>query len=335
MTPTIRNLKSQVSDRKSQSPGGFTLVEILVVIAIIGMLVGLLVPAINAARATARRTVIKADMAQLVLAIERFRTSIGGGQYPPDGTSTPDLQQFCTAAWPRVYWIATGKSNYNATPPQVLYPTVTPDTALCFWLGGAQDSSGTTSSGASTTVRFTGFSANPTNPFDNSPSRVQPSFEFPTDTTRLVESTTASGVSNGSTTVYWNLYYYYPPNNKATSANQPYVYFKPVVVTPGQAPQYTSTPIQPGSSANSSGNTTLPYKDSTTSTTAAQMTFVNPQMYQLLCPGLDGKYGNYGLGSGNVPNYPQYPAGGNYDATSGIDDQTNFTNGPTVGSDSQ
>ena len=192
MTRMIQNLKSQISNLKCKRPRcGFTLVEVLVVIAIIGMLVGLLVPAINAARLSGRRAVIKAEMTQLTNAIESFRTSLGGGQYPPDGTNLQDWQQFFTLAWPRTNWyVATPGSNPQAgqlpipacfaMPPPLGGPNgIGPDTALAFWLGGAQDSSGA----------YIGFSANPLNPLDSAsykdssgavhPTRSQPEPERP------------------------------------------------------------------------------------------------------------------------------------------------------------
>ena len=68
-----------------------------------------------------------------------------------------------------------------------------------------------------------------------------------------------------------------------------------------------------------------PFLDSTSPTT-----FINPQSYQLLCPGLDGIYGPT-----TDSNPPQYPSGTNYNPTTGIDDMTNFTQGATVGNDTK
>jgi len=56
---------------------GFTLVELLVVIAVIGMLVALLLPAINAARESGRRTQCANNFKQIGLAIHACEEAYG------------------------------------------------------------------------------------------------------------------------------------------------------------------------------------------------------------------------------------------------------------------
>jgi prepilin-type N-terminal cleavage/methylation domain-containing protein len=60
---------------------GMTLVELLVVMAIIGVLVAMLLPAIQAARASARAASCKSNMRQIGLAIQQYCDS-HKGQFP-------------------------------------------------------------------------------------------------------------------------------------------------------------------------------------------------------------------------------------------------------------
>ena len=82
---------------RSLSPSirGFTLIEILVVIAIIAILIGLLTPAIQAIRESARQTQCRNHLKQMIVACQNYEAAFGqfpgyGGERSPLRVEYPD-----------------------------------------------------------------------------------------------------------------------------------------------------------------------------------------------------------------------------------------------------
>jgi prepilin-type N-terminal cleavage/methylation domain-containing protein len=79
----------EISNRSRSSRSGFTLVELLVVISIVGVLVGLLLPAVQSARESSRRTHCTNNLKQLALAFHEYE--VQHRAYPAGTTfSEPD-----------------------------------------------------------------------------------------------------------------------------------------------------------------------------------------------------------------------------------------------------
>lgn len=71
----------------SRRPAGFTLVELLVVVTIIGILIALLLPAVQGARESGRKTVCQNNLRQIGVALGSYESKLG--VFPPSSTSRP------------------------------------------------------------------------------------------------------------------------------------------------------------------------------------------------------------------------------------------------------
>ncbi len=98
-TPLEIKVSNQGSNRRSKRfLTGFTIVELLTVLAIIAMLVGLLVPALNLVRNIAKETKQKAQLTTIGLALTTFKNDSDYGDYPPsDWHPTPLRREYCGA----------------------------------------------------------------------------------------------------------------------------------------------------------------------------------------------------------------------------------------------
>lgn len=286
---------------------GFTLVEMLVVITIIGILAGLTTAAAIAARNRARIAAISMELQQLDMALKVYRDKFG--EYPPDGTDASAVYRHILRAFPR----CTSIPNYIYSSSGTGTTSLTPFNALVFWLGGLPGSDG----------RPNGFSANPTDPFDNSgstsTSRIGPFFDF--DTARLTAGTVS--LSDLNTYKYW-------PNgatgDKTTGA---IIYFRAEngvyrvggVVTNAIKTANDVDPVTSGTTTvYPAGDTRIGFNG-----TSGSNTWVNPRSFQIMSSGMDATYGSLTLGTTTYPGLA-FPTGENYSDHT-FDDITNFSSG--------
>jgi prepilin-type N-terminal cleavage/methylation domain-containing protein len=256
---------------------GFTLVELLTVIVIIGILAGLVTAAAVHATGTARQFAITNEIAQLGMALEQYKIKFG--EYPPDfaGIMSGDATIRSNAklavinhikrAFPRYRIVGTDVTtqwnNLNADIATVDINRLGPAMALAFWLGGPPAAAGST--------KLAGFSANPANPFILGGSRLDPLFEF--DETRLIVDE-ISGI-----TIYFPPYVRHPDGGNNIAP--PYVYFR--ARSGGYVPAMANFPL-------AGAGTCVPYASHPD--TAGIAVWINPKTYQIICSGRDGYYSN-------------------------------------------
>ncbi|MCL2119412.1 MAG: type II secretion system GspH family protein [Planctomycetaceae bacterium] len=126
----------------SQKDRGFTLVELLVVITIIGVLVGLAAGGAWIVRARAIETMTKAQLSQMEIALEAYKNEFG--EYPPMLNDGNAVMRHVRSRWKRASFSdPTVPTPYDvflerfgltgATESQLIAAS------LAFWLGGYYD----------------------------------------------------------------------------------------------------------------------------------------------------------------------------------------------------
>ena len=202
---TVRKPRTKPAHRR-----GFTLVEMLTVIVIIGILAALTIGGSMAVRNRVRISIVTADIKQLEMALQNYKSEVG--ELPPDfsfcgrGDAIGDaargrVMRHLRKRFPRYRpadfaGFLADASTFLAEPGVLTVGTgnnqLNPSTALTFWLGGDLDADG----------KPRGFHENPSNPFQVGEPRTTPYYDFDSerlDGFRLLQP----GIRPESTYVYF------------------------------------------------------------------------------------------------------------------------------------
>lgn len=280
--------------RRSPQPrrAAFTLVELMMVVAIIGILAGLIVPAVFAAMRAVRTGALAMESQTLAQAVEAYKNKYG--DYPPDGSNASIFERHFRKAFPQILDsefsavnIAAGRSTGAAstTGPQVMDAAE----ALVFALGGfsTDKTKPFTGSGGPLTANGTSWQYNT--------DRDSPLFEF-------IQGQLTLDTSSGATLSTDDAAYYGGTNDAlpayhARGKKAPYVYFEGRTYT-SKIGSGTFYNVYPPSSSSTVGYA-RPYRSDEVNTKVTAATnpdsyyrFVNDRTFQIIGAGLDDTFGN-------------------------------------------
>lgn len=305
---------------------GFTLIEVLIVITIIGILIGLLIPAVGIAYRSVKKSTIAMEVLTISDAVEKYKAKYG--DYPPDGSNAAVMTRHLRKIFPQIaateLTLLTGGSNSSTGLSGAV---MDPPEALVFFLGGFSEDP---------VHPFTGaggpFAPSPdgsTSPIQYNVDRNAPLFEFKEDQLSLVViNDPGSGapitVSDDEMKLGLPAPTGFPgdliPVYTHSGSNAPLVYFDSRTYSVGgQFNRYQ--PFGFG--------VARPYKSDKVNTTTgttfgdAYYRYAEDKSFQLISAGLDDLYGGLPTDSpGAVPLFFKFPTGETLDITKTLAAQT-------------
>ncbi len=273
---------------------GFTLVELMVVIVIIGILAAIAIPAISRAITTGRQTAMRMEINSLEQAVENYRTKYG--DYPPDGSDAGVAARHMRKLRPRI-------SEPDATLYAACINSMDAAEALVFFLGGFSSDELHPLTGPGGPLEYVSGDIDNISSYQYNATRDNSFFDF--DPARLtygrasdndpLRSVDEGGHGSQGTADLLPIYL------SSNREGAPIVYFDSR--TYGRLPPIVPNVIRYNGYENSSYGSVRPMKSGrdikppagssygSADAAFAAVPFHNPNSFQILSPGLDGHYG--------------------------------------------